>query len=184
MKAILELYWSDYEAHCEHKPPESERRRRLLALPRLLANPALRATLMLRFANASPRYTWWLWRNVFVALYAVDWIGPFEVGPRFEFSHPVATVVAAQVRLGSDVDLGQNVTIGGDADGNVPVIGDRVTIYPGAVIVGNLTVGDDSVIGANTVVHRDVPAEHIVTTRGMRPLGSADRPEPASEPAS
>jgi serine O-acetyltransferase len=38
------------------------------------------------------------------------------------------------------------------------VIGDRVTIYAGAVVAGPVTVGDDAVIGANAVVTRDVPA--------------------------
>jgi serine O-acetyltransferase len=45
------------------------------------------------------------------------------------------------------------------------VIGDRVSILPGAKILcksGTLTIGDDSIIGANTVVLSDVPPNSLV----------------------
>ena len=170
---FVELYLSDYHAHCRHKPPEPERRRRLLALPRLLASPSLRAVLLIRVANASPRFTWWFWRNCFVHLYGMDWSGRFELGPEFELPHPLGTCLPARARIGSSVGMGHNVTLGGDNAGNVPRIGDRVTIYPGAVIVGGVTIGDDCVISANAVVQRDVPPSRLVTQRGMLPLEAA-----------
>jgi len=67
--------------------------------------------------------------------------------------------------LGSDVNLSQQVTIGvggfGDRRGT-PVIGDRVYIGPGAKIFGPITIGDESIIGANAVVNRSVPPRSIV----------------------
>ena len=45
----------------------------------------------------------------------------------------------------------------GHTDRGQPVIGDRVRIGAGAVVVGPVTVGDDARIGANATVVRDVP---------------------------
>jgi serine O-acetyltransferase len=58
------------------------------------------------------------------------------------------------------------VTLGGRTLQQVkrhPTIGDRVTIGAGAKVLGPLIVGDDSAIGANAVVTRDVPADSIAT---------------------
>jgi serine O-acetyltransferase len=170
MRSALALYWTDYEAHCSHKAPETEQRRKLLALPRLIANPSLQAVFVLRIANASPRATWWIWRNFFVRLHSMDWSGTLEIGPGFEIPHPIGTCLAAGSRIGSNVGLGHNVTLAGDANDGRPVIGDRVTVYPNVVLVGGVTIGDDSVISANCVVTRDVAAGKLVTQRGVLPL--------------
>ena len=49
----------------------------------------------------------------------------------------------------------QQVTIG-QKNGEYPVIGNNVTIYPGARILGGITVGDNSIIAPNSVVIHDV----------------------------
>ena len=170
MPRWLELYWTDYQAHCSHKAPESEQRMKALALPRLLVNPSLQAVMIVRIANASPRTTWWIWRNFFVRLHSMDWSGPLEIGPRFEIPHPIGVMLAAGSKIGSDVGLGHNVTLAGDADDKRPVIGDRVVVYPGAVLIGGVTIGEGSVVGANCVVFRDVPPGKLVTPRGVVPL--------------
>ncbi|MCW3000019.1 MAG: Serine acetyltransferase-like protein [Solirubrobacterales bacterium] len=172
--SVLDLYRSDYYAHCSHKAPESARRRRLLALPRLLVNPSLQAVLVLRIANASPRATWWFWRNFFVRLHSMDWSGKLEIGPAFEIPHPIGILLAAGSRIGTGVGLGHNVTLAGDAQDRRPVIGDRVTVYPGVVLVGGVTVGNDCVIGANSVVSRDIADNMMVTPRGVLPLAASN----------
>ena len=43
-----------------------------------------------------------------------------------------------------------------------PKIGNRVTIYAGAIVIGPITIGDDVVIGANAVVMKDLPASKTV----------------------
>lgn len=58
--------------------------------------------------------------------------------------------------------ISQNVTIGskwpnGICDGSCPIIGCGVFIGAGAVMLGNIKIGDYSVIGANAVVTKDVP---------------------------
>ena len=61
----------------------------------------------------------------------------------------------------------QNVTISGQDlsapnSGLYPKISDNVIIYPGNVIVGGITVGKKVIIGANSFVSHDVPANSIV----------------------
>ncbi len=57
----------------------------------------------------------------------------------------------------------QNVTIGKQwPGGEKPVIGNNVFICTGAVVLGNITIGDNVVIGANAVVTKSVPDNCIV----------------------
>lgn len=165
------LFDSDYRAWCSRRPPEPIRRRRLLAVPRLLVNPTLRALLVLRIANASPRATWWIWRNYFVHLHAIDWSGALEIGPGFELPHPVGVMFLAGSRIGADVGFAHNVTMGGSARGGTTTIGDRVVIFPGVVISGGVTIGDDTVISANCVVARDVAKSKLFTQTRVMPVG-------------
>lgn len=177
----LQLYHSDYRAQLRRKPPESTRRSRLLALPRLLVSPSLQALLAIRLANASPRAIWWFWRNCFVRLHSMDWSGPLLIGPGLELPHPIGVLLVRGAVIGSDVALGHNVTLGGARDGGTPRLGDRVTIYPGAVIVGGITIGADSIISANSVVTRNVPPGRILTPRGVLPLAALRSKPTAAE---
>lgn len=45
---------------------------------------------------------------------------------------------------------------------DVPALGDRVWVGPGAVIAGGVTVGDDVAVGANSLLVRDVPPRGVV----------------------
>jgi serine O-acetyltransferase len=50
-----------------------------------------------------------------------------------------------------------------------PIIGDRVTIYSGATILGRIHIGSDSVIGGNVWITKDVPAEsHVMQQRAKQ----------------
>ena len=81
------------------------------------------------------------------------------------FAHNgLGVVVHDNAKIGDRCRIYQNVTIGLDtrkhldsyAD-NIPKIGDNVTIYAGAVVVGNIVIGNNSVIAANAVVTCDIP---------------------------
>lgn len=63
--------------------------------------------------------------------------------------------------IGDRLTVYQGVTIGVE-NGETPSIGNDVTIYPGAVVAGGIHIGDGAVIGANSFVHRDVPAGAVV----------------------
>lgn len=90
-----------------------------------------------------------------------------EKGTRF--FHPVGICIAEKAQIGRNCTINQNVTIG-FKDAGFPKIGDNVQIFTGATIIGDVTVGDYAVIGANSVVLHDVeptsvvagvPAKHI-----------------------
>ena len=83
------------------------------------------------------------------------------IGRRFFIDHGMGVVIGETSVVGDDVMLYHDVTLGGRSLGRVkrhPTVGDRVTIGSGARVLGDITVGDDSQIGANSVVTRDVPS--------------------------
>lgn len=82
-------------------------------------------------------------------------------GTRFAYSG-LGTVVHARARIGSNVHIAQNVTIGGRAGHHpVPVVEDDVEIGVGASILGPVVIGRGARIGAGAVVLQDVPAGAI-----------------------
>jgi serine O-acetyltransferase len=160
---------SDYRAHYRDAPATGPRAA-LVALLRFLTNPSLHAVTLLRVANRAPAWSRWIWRQLLVSKHGMDWSGPLEIGPGLWLPHPVGIVMSHDVRLGRDVTLCHNVSIGGDAQGRAPVIGDGVTIYPGAVIIGPRRIGDRAVIGANSFVSEDVPADTVYKRGATEPL--------------
>ncbi|MDR5672370.1 serine acetyltransferase [Halalkaliarchaeum sp. AArc-GB] len=70
--------------------------------------------------------------------------------------HPVGITVASCAEIGHGVRIGQNVTIG-LKDGGCPTICDEAEIHTGAVVIGDIRVGEEAVVGANAVVLDDVP---------------------------
>ncbi len=83
-----------------------------------------------------------------------------EAGPGLQVWHCTGLVVHADSRLGDNVILRHNTTLGalGDDDrGSAPVLGDRVSVGTGAIIIGPIQVGDDATVGAGSVVVGDVP---------------------------
>ena len=86
-----------------------------------------------------------------------------RLGRRVRIWHHGGMVLHA-ASIGDDVHVRQNTTFGiarRDQLHQLPVIGDRVDIGCGAVILGAITVGHDSVIGANAVVLKDVPPRSV-----------------------
>lgn len=86
------------------------------------------------------------------------------VGRRVKLEHFGGMVLVAD-RIGDDCVIRQNTTFGIARKTELqsrPTIGKRVDIGVGAVIVGQITVGDDAIVGANAVVTKDVPAGAVV----------------------
>ena len=79
-----------------------------------------------------------------------------KIGSNFYMVHTNGIVIGSGVKIGDNCKIYQQVTIGKEK-GRFPVIGNNVTIYAGAKVVGNGKIGDNAVIGANAVVIKDVP---------------------------
>lgn len=87
------------------------------------------------------------------------------LGTGLFIDHAVGVVIGETAEVGSDVTMYQGATLGARSlhrGKRHPTIGDRVTIGAGAKILGPITVGHDSRIGANAVVVEPVPTDSVV----------------------
>jgi len=102
-----------------------------------------------------------------------------RIGRRFFIDHGMGVVIGETSVIGDDVLVFHGVTLGGRGGDHGPgarrhpVVGDRVVLGAGSSLIGAITIGPDSVVGANTVVTKDVPAGSVVT-------GVAGTPRPRS----
>lgn len=88
-----------------------------------------------------------------------------RIGKRLVIDHGFGVVIGETAEVGDDCIIFHGVTLGGlkfDPVKRHPTVGNRVLIGTGAKILGPLTVGDDSRIGANSVVIKDVPPHSTI----------------------
>lgn len=93
-----------------------------------------------------------------------------EIGGGMRVYHGNSTIVFAK-SIGKNFTVYQNVTLGRgkEIDGNdIPIIGDDVIIYTGAIVVGGVHIGDRVKIGAGAVVVKDVPSDTTVVGGSVR----------------
>jgi serine O-acetyltransferase len=88
-----------------------------------------------------------------------------HIGRRLSIEHHGCIVIHGASVIGDDCLIRQGVTLGNAGPGDfqcAPRIGNRVHIGAGAKVLGDITVGDDVVIGANAVVVHDIPSNCVV----------------------
>ncbi len=96
-----------------------------------------------------------------------------QIGARLVIDHGMGVVIGETAVIGNDCIIFHGVTLGGskfDAVKRHPTVGNRVLIGAGAMILGPVTLGDGSRVGANSVVAKDVPAGATVVGNPMRIL--------------
>ncbi len=93
-----------------------------------------------------------------------------KIGYGCKINHGFGLVVNSKTIFGNNVTLMHNLTFS-DEKGKAPVIGNNVRFTPGAVIVGDVYVGNDSVVGANCVVTTNIPENDISVGVPNRNLG-------------
>ncbi|WP_082819396.1 serine O-acetyltransferase EpsC [Brevibacterium linens] len=84
------------------------------------------------------------------------------IGRRFFIDHANGVVIGETSEIGDDVMLYHQVTLGGTSMAQTkrhPTIGNHVLVGAGAKILGPVVVGDNSAVGANAVVVKDVAAD-------------------------
>jgi serine O-acetyltransferase len=99
--------------------------------------------------------------NILCRKMASLYITTETVGEGLFIQHGFATVIAAH-SIGKNCWINQQVTIGFSNTNDCPVIADNVTINAGAKVIGGISIGENSVIGANAVVVKNVPANCVV----------------------
>lgn len=92
--------------------------------------------------------------NLFCPKLSTLYVNTKLIGEGLYISHGFATGISAK-SIGKNCHIGHQVSIG-NLQG-FPTILDNVTIYAGAVVIGNITIGNNSIIGANATVLNDVP---------------------------
>lgn len=103
----------------------------------------------------------------------LDWIGRLlyscfvpgqaQIGEKLQLSYwGIGVVIHIKTKIGNNCHIGQNVTIGGGKGGLVPTVMDNVRIGGGSFLFGGISIGNNVVIGANSVVNKDVPDNAIV----------------------
>jgi len=143
------------------------------------------------------RASHWLWENgaAFPARalsQAARWATGIEIHPGARIGegvfidHGAAVVIGETAEVGDDVTIYHGVTLGGTTLNHGkrhPTIGDRVVIGAGAKVLGNLTVGADSRIGANAVLVRSVGEQSVVVgVPGQVIASAAGRPSVPAKP--
>lgn len=88
-----------------------------------------------------------------------------QIGKGLFIDHGMGVVIGETSIIGDNVLLYQGVTLGGTGlvkGKRHPTIGNNVVIGTGAKVLGNITIGDNSYVGANAVVIKDVPPNSTV----------------------
>ena len=121
-----------------------------------------------------------------------------KIGSGFFIDHGMGVVVGETTEIGENVTLFQGVTLGGtgkETGKRHPTVGNDVVFGTGAKVLGNITIGDGSYIGANAVVLQSVPPlctvvgvpGRIVKQEGVRvasasaSLAHGDLPDPIQQ---
>lgn len=107
-----------------------------------------------------------------------------QIGPRLQILHGQGLVVHVGSIVGADCILRQNTTLGvRRTGGGAPILGNSVDVGSGAQIIGDVTIGDRTSVGAGAVVVRSCSAGEVLVGNPARPVGSvevAPKPKPRS----
>jgi serine O-acetyltransferase len=151
----------------------------------VLCYPGLWAVWAHRFAHVL-----WRWRLKLLArwisqlartLTGIEIHPGATIGQGLFIDHGMGVVIGETAEIGADVTLYQGVTLGGtslEKGKRHPTLGDGVVVGAGAKVLGAITVGEYSRVGANAVVVKPVPAcavvvgvpGEIVEPRGLHPM--------------
>jgi serine O-acetyltransferase len=105
------------------------------------------------------------------------------IGPRLFIDHGMGVVIGETAEIGANVTIYHGVTLGGvslEPGKRHPTIGNGVVIGAGAKVLGAITVGDNTRIGANAVVVKDVEPDMVVVGIPGRPV-HREGPEPSPQ---
>ena len=137
--------------------------------------PGVHAVITLRFGQ------WLLRQNLLVKIFlspvyllqyyrmktnwGIDIPRKTNIGEGFYIGHFGGITISPGAVIGKNMNISQQVTIGVSGQGEkrgCPAIGDNVYIAPGAKLFGKITIGNNVKIGANAVIHKDIPDNAVV----------------------
>jgi serine O-acetyltransferase len=101
-----------------------------------------------------------LW-SLNITLHSCDISPNAKIGKGLYIYHSVGIVIGCNVLAGDNLTLYQNITIGANKSTKYPVIGNNVSLYAGCVVIGDINIGNNVLVGANSVVTKDIPNNSI-----------------------
>ena len=107
-----------------------------------------------------------------------------RLGRGIFIDHGHSLVIGETAVVGDNVSILQNVTLGGtgkDSGDRHPKVSDGVLIGAGAKVLGNISIGKCSRVGAGSVVLKDVPPRTTVAGVPARVIGPSDCEEPSHQ---
>lgn len=122
------------------------------------------------------RIAHWLWKHHFKlfarwfsqlmrGLTGIEIHPGAKIGKRLFIDHGMGVVIGETAEIGDNVTLYHGVTLGGTSlnkGKRHPTLGNNVVVGAGAKVLGAITIGENSRIGANAVVVKDVPPNAVV----------------------
>ncbi len=122
--------------------------------PQILVNVTLRVTKHLRqYKILYPLYLVARFFHGVISIYfGIQFSSDIDVGPGLHFGHIGSIVVHSRAKLGNFCTLFQNTTLGQNDNGEIPVLGDFVTVYAGAIVLGASEIGSYTRIGAQSLL--------------------------------
>lgn len=163
-RSIVEADLTRWAELCEHRTPRNSRGMIYFFLRFMTFENEFRNVFYLRAGKAAWPIRWMCPRLVTLEIESPS------IGPGFFIQHGDNTYVSA-ASIGANCWIGRHVVIGYSNDTDRPEIGDNVKIYAGAKIIGKIKVGDNAVIGLNTVVIDNVPPNITLLGVPGKPLG-------------
>ncbi|GAB4164041.1 MAG: serine O-acetyltransferase [Geothermobacteraceae bacterium] len=152
----------------------------------ILCYPGFHAVLFYRLAH-------WLWVRKFYLLGRfVSHLGRFftgieihpgaKIGKGFFIDHGMGVVIGETAEIGDNCTLYHGVTLGGTSwakEKRHPTLGNNVIIGSGAKVLGPFRVGDNSKVGSNSVVVKEVPDNStVVGIPGKVVISEGQKAEP------
>ena len=141
--------------------------RRRIFWESVIFKAGFQAVLLYRVSHWLYQHGWiylpWFLSRLSLAITGAEIEFNAQIGPGMFVAHPVGIVVGRGTIIGSEVTLFQGVTFGvrswhPDQIRKFPRVGNRCFFFSGAAVVGDITIGDECIVGAHAVVTRDVPS--------------------------
>lgn len=125
------------------------------SLMKSILNPSIHASILVRFATSKNKLIHILSRNFLIAKHSIDVGYGATIDEGLYLPHPVSIVIGSGSIVGKNLTIYQGCTIGNKR--GYPTFQDGVTIFPNSVVVGDITIGANAVIGANSFVDKSLP---------------------------
>ena len=122
----------------------------------------LEVELMLHFSGKSRFLRKYFQRRIYYT-YNCEISHSAKIDKSVKFVHPIAIVIGSEAIIEKDCMIYQCVTIGSTVDNKrMPHIQESTIIYAGAKLIGDISIGENCIIGANAVVTKSVPNNSVV----------------------